>query len=87
MLFDTSTYLLTLEVGIPVVGLVWFVAYRMQRQTWPWRAGISALLAVAVAPTVYSLHGESWVFPAVWMLRVLRWDISDRFATCLGFGV
>jgi hypothetical protein len=87
MLFDTSTYLLTLEIGVPVVCLAWFVARRMQRKTRAWRIGISALLALTVAPTVYSIHGESWILPAVWILRVLRWDIPNRLLTCLEFGI
>jgi hypothetical protein len=90
MIFDTSTYLLTLAVGLPVVALAWFVAHRTQRRSWPWRAGISALLAVTIAPTASSLYGEVLVSPAVWMLRILFWNIADgsnRIATCLTFGV
>ena len=87
MLLDTYTYGLTLAVGLPLVCLVWVAAYRMRLNQWPWRASISALLAVCVAPTFYSPRGEPWVFPAVWMLRTLGWGFPPPFVTCLCFGI
>lgn len=87
MLVDTSAYLLTLEIGLPVVGLLWFVIHRTRRWTWTWRVGVSTLIAVTLAPTAWAHLGEPWIFPAVWMMRVLWWEVPDRLATFLVLGV
>ena len=87
MLVDTSAYLLTLEIGLPVVGLLWFVIHRTRRWTWTWRVGVSTLIAVTLAPTAWAHIGEPWIFPAVWMLRVLWWEVPDRLTVFLVLGV
>jgi hypothetical protein len=90
MIFDASTYLLTLAIGLPIVALTWFVAHRRKQQSWPWRLVISTLLAVTITPTVSLLHGKLIVSPAVGMLRLLFWNIADsssRISVCLTFGV
>jgi hypothetical protein len=90
MIFDTSAYLLTLAFGLPLIALTWFIAGRRGRRSWPWRAGISTLLAATIAPTASLLYGKLIVAPAIWMLRILFWnfgDISNRVSTGLVFGV
>jgi len=88
MIFNTSAYLLTLAFGLPLVGLTFFIAGR-RRHHWPWRAGISALLAATIAPTASLLYGEMMVSPAIWMFRILFLPIGDilnRVPACLALG-
>ena len=90
MILDTSTYLLTLAIGLPIVALTWFVAHRRRRQSWPWRLVISTLLAVTITPTASFLNGILMVSPAVGMSRLLFWNIADsssRVSIWLTFGV
>jgi hypothetical protein len=90
MIFDTSAYLLTLAVSLPLVALTWFIAGRLGWQSWPWRLVISTLLAAAIAPTASLLYGKLIVAPAIWTLRILFWnfgDISNSVSVCLTFGV
>lgn len=44
------------------------------------------LLAITIAPTAWAHLGEPWVFPAVWMLRVLWWEVPDRLTTFFVLG-